>query len=321
MTELPFPGWQTKPENTAMTAIEWTDAIWNPFAGCSVVSPGCTNCYAMRQAWRLAHNPITPQYQGTVRRVNGHSVWTGKINLAEHKLADPLRWRSPRMVFVNSMSDLFHEGVPDAWIVRVFAVMRQAPNHAYQVLTKRPERIAPFLARAGETIPDCCWLGVSVEPQDYASRVDALRSISAPVRALSCEPLLGPLNLDLNGIHWVIVGGESGPRRRMMNPNWARSIRDQYSAAGVAFFMKQMTGKAPIPEDLMVRQWPAMTRSGIATADSAQDPGQAIDPAAHLRKDRGHERTSNTEDPPGRVEPAPPRRRGQAARSAHVRSP
>ena len=114
----------------------------------------------------LAHNPVTPQYRDTVRRVNGHSVWTGRVNLAEHKLSDPLRWRSPRMVFVNSMSDLFHESVPDAWIVRVFAVMRQAPQHAYQVLTKRPERVAPFLARTGETIPDCCWLGVSVERQD-----------------------------------------------------------------------------------------------------------------------------------------------------------
>jgi Protein of unknown function (DUF5131) len=158
--------------------------------------------------------------------------------------------------FVNSMSDLFHESVPDAWIVRLFAVMRQAPQHAYQVLTKRPERVAPFLARTEAAIPDCCWLGVSVERQDYANRVDALRAISAPVRALSCEPLLGPLDLELSGIDWVIVGGESGPRRRMMNPEWARSLRDQCAAAGVAFFMKQMTGKAPIPLDLLVRQWP-----------------------------------------------------------------
>jgi protein gp37 len=240
-----------------MTSIEWTDETWNPFAGCSVVSPGCTNCYAMRQAWRLAHNPVTPQYRDTVRRVNGHSVWTGRVNLAEHKLSDPLRWRSPRMVFVNSMSDLFHESVPDAWIVRIFAVMRQAPQHAYQVLTKRPERVAPFLARTGEAIPDCCWLGVSVERLDFTNRIDLLRAVSARVRFLSCEPLLGPLDLDLSGINWVIVGGESGPDRRMMHPDWARSIRDQCAAAGVAFFMKQMTGKGPIPDDLLVRQWPA----------------------------------------------------------------
>jgi protein gp37 len=239
-----------------MTAIEWTDVTWNPFAGCSVVSPGCTNCYAMRQAWRLAHNPITPQYQGTVRKLKGRPVWTGKVNLAEHKLADPLDWSGRKMAFVNSMSDLFHENASDAWIVRVFAVMRRAPQHIYQVLTKRPELIAPILARTGERIPDCCWLGVSVERQDFTNRIDLLRAVPASTRFLSCEPLLGPLDLDLDGIAWVIVGGETGPDRRMMQSEWARSIRYRCAAAGVAFFMKQMAGKAPIPDDLMVREWP-----------------------------------------------------------------
>jgi protein gp37 len=240
-----------------MTAIEWTDATWNPFAGCSVVSPGCTNCYAMRQAWRLAHNPITPQYRGTVRRVNGDSVWTGQVNLAQHKLADPLRWLQPRMVFVNSMSDLFHESVPDAWIGAVFEIMRQAPQHAYQVLTKRPERVLPFLERSCEPIPPSCWLGVSVERQDFTARVDLLRRIPARIRFLSCEPLLGPLELELDAVHLVIAGGESGPGHRAMNPDWARSIRDQCRVADVAFFMKQMAGKGPIPADLMIRETPA----------------------------------------------------------------
>ena len=135
--------------------------------------------------------------------------------------------------------------------------MRQAPNLAYQVLTKCPEQIEPFLERTGETIPACCWLGVSVERQDFTNRIDLLRAVPARVRFLPCEPLLGPLDLELSGIGWVIVGGESGPDRRMMHADWARSIRDQCAAAGVAFFMKQMTGKGPIPKDLLVRQWPA----------------------------------------------------------------
>jgi protein gp37 len=245
------------------TGISWAQETVNVLAGCKVHGDDCRNCYAMREAWRMAHNPITPQYRGTVRKVHGRPVWTGQVNLAEHALEKPLGWRRPTMIFVGSMSDLFYERVPDEWVVRIFDMMRQAPQHAYLVLTKRPERVGATLERIGQAIPASCWLGASIGRQRYMARVEALRQIEAPVRFISAEPLLGPLELDLTGIDWVICGGESGPRSRIrrFDPDWARSIRDQCRHAGTAFHMKQMSGSTKrelhaIPADLMIRQYP-----------------------------------------------------------------
>lgn len=214
--------------------IEWTDATWNPVRGCTKISPGCTHCYAETFAERF-------------RGVAGHPYEQGfDLRLIPDKLADPLRWPRPRRVFVNSMSDLFHEGVPLSYITRVVDVMRQAHWHTYQVLTKRAERMARLLAgplrRAGE-LPHVWW-GVSVEDRRHGlPRLDWLRQTPAQVRFLSVEPLLEDLGIvDLSAIHWVIVGGESGPGARPLNPAWVRGLRDQCAAAGVPFFFKQWGG-------------------------------------------------------------------------------
>ncbi|MDF2621439.1 MAG: hypothetical protein K0S00_4098 [Xanthobacteraceae bacterium] len=323
------------------SAIEWTDATWNPIVGCSVVSPGCTNCYAMRQAARIERMQPGSHYAGTVQPSKAGPVWTGKVALApEHILTQPLRWRRPRRIFVNSMGDLFHESVPDEWIDRVFAVMALTPQHTYQVLTKRSARMRAYLAAAdtperafsaamrqvpvtrdisavekfapGERpssyfpwpLPGV-WLGVSTEDQRRADeRVPDLLATPAAIRFVSAEPLLGPLDLTRVGnlssiraafpevvareerkrprsgdgsvsgfqieavgsaqssieffqtpdhmggfsaasprrfprLDLVIAGGESGPNARPMHPDWARSLRDQCAAAGVAFFFKQ----------------------------------------------------------------------------------
>ena len=201
------------------------EATWNPVTGCTQISPGCAHCYAMTFAERF-------------RGVPGHPYENGfDLQLRPERLDQPLRWKKPRTIFVNSMSDLFHPDVPDAYIREVFEVMRIADHHRFQVLTKRSER----LAEMADSLPwpSNVWMGVSVENQRFASRVDDLRAVRAAVRFLSCEPLLGPLDLDLTGIDWVIVGGESGPGARPMRPVWAVSIRDQCGAAGVPFFFKQ----------------------------------------------------------------------------------
>ena len=209
--------------------IEWTDATWNPVTGCNKVSPGCKLCYAERLARRL-------KATGMVKYRNGFAVTTHPDTLEI-----PLRWRKPRTIFVNSMSDLFHSQIPDRFIRDVFAVMEQAHWHRYQVLTKRPERVAalnPLLPW-----PAQIWLGVSVESARYTHRIDLLRQTGAAVKFLSLEPLLAPLPaLNLDGIDWVIVGGESGPGARPMQADWARDIRDQCAAAGVPFHFKQWGG-------------------------------------------------------------------------------
>jgi protein gp37 len=263
------------------TKIEWTDATWNPLVGCSRVSAGCINCYAERHAYRFARQPGTV-YEGTARLVNGRPTFTGRVNLNERVLDVPLRWKRPRRIFVNSMSDLFHESVANATIDRIFAVMALAPRHTFQVLTKRPERMLQYLStevsirRIADRLFDmtgiyqCAevdrmkrgwehvrniWLGVSVEDQAAAdSRIPLLLRTPAAVRFLSCEPLLGPISFEgmfanqhdlrdqtnaLEEIDWVIAGGESGPRARPMNPQWARDLRDQCSAVSVPFFFKQ----------------------------------------------------------------------------------
>jgi protein gp37 len=211
------------------TGIEWTEATWNPLTGCTKVSPGCKHCYAERMSRRL-------QAMGNAKYANGF-----RLTLHEDALALPLRWAKPRAIFVNSMSDLLHEQVPTEFVHRVFDVMGQAYWHRFQVLTKRPERLLA-LDPALQWRPNI-WMGVSVENELYAHRVDLLRQTRAHVKFLSIEPLLGPLqSLDLCNIDWVIVGGESGPGARPLQESWVLDIRDQCVAAAVPFFFKQWGG-------------------------------------------------------------------------------
>jgi protein gp37 len=211
------------------SSIEWTQATWNPVTGCDKVSQGCKHCYADRMARRL-------KLMGNLRYADGFAV-----RLHQDLVDAPLVWRRPRRIFVNSMSDLFHQAVPLDFIRRLFATMAEANWHTFQILTKRADRLADL---AGDLEwPGNVWMGVSVECQDVAWRIDRLRHVPAHIRFLSCEPLLGPLDLDLDGIHWVIVGGESGPGARPMDLDWARGIRSQCWAAGVPFFLKQLGGK------------------------------------------------------------------------------
>ncbi len=213
----------------AATTIEWTEATWNPVTGCTKVSAGCKNCYAERMARRL-------KAMGQPNYARGFEV-----SLQEHVVERPLRWRAPKSIFVNSMGDLFHERVPFAFIARVLEVMGRTEQHRYQVLTKRSQRLLDESPRL--PWPANVWMGVSVENEDYFFRADHLRQCGAKVKFLSCEPLLGPLqDLDLDGIDWVIVGGESGPGARPMDPAWVREIRDGCRACGVPFFFKQWGG-------------------------------------------------------------------------------
>jgi protein gp37 len=210
---------------SATSSIEWTEATWNPVTGCSKVSPGCAHCYALTFAERFRGVPGHPYEQGFDLK-----LWPDRLEL-------PLKWKRPRTIFVNSMSDLFHEEVPGDYVRAVFEVMRRASWHTYQVLTKRPERAA--VLSSALPWPTNVWMGTSVENQRWTSRIQHLRLTGAAVRFLSCEPLLGPLQLDLRQIDWVIVGGESGYRARPMRADWARDIREQCRRAGVAFFFKQ----------------------------------------------------------------------------------
>ena len=222
--------------------IEWTDATWNPVSGCLMISPGCTNCYAMRMAGRLQAMEH-PSYKGVTRKSGNRQVWTGKIHLNEAALEVPLRWRQPRRVFVNAMSDLFQDGVPAGFIQKFWSVMERAHWHAFQVLTKRPDNMKDVLQRLGVPKLNNVWLGTSVESAAYADRIKILRSISAAVRFVSFEPLIGPVGRpSLKGIHWAIVGGESGPAARPMDPKWVTTIQDNCERHGTAFFFKQWGG-------------------------------------------------------------------------------
>ena len=257
------------------TKIEWATHQWNPVTGCSKVSQGCKHCYAEREWPRLAAPRAKP------------NIYTGRaftdVMCHPEKLDIPLHWREPRRIFVNSMSDLFHESVPDSFIIDVFNVMYDAKQHTFQVLTKRPERMRDFLigtsgcGMGGELMPNV-WFGVSVEDQATADeRIPVLLQIPAAVRWVSAEPLLEPVTIfSLDGpvdvfegmqspLHWIVVGGESGPKARPMHPDWVRSIRDQcFMMAGVPFFMKQLSGErgrpikdiAAFPADLQVREYP-----------------------------------------------------------------
>ena len=211
------------------SSIEWTESTWNPLTGCTKISPGCKHCYAERMAKRL-------QAMGQPNYRNGF-----KLTLHDQSLEIPLHWKQPQMIFVNSMSDLFHENVPFKFILNVFEIMRQASWHTFQVLTKRSGRLSE-LDRLIDW-PDNVWMGVSVENQDYGYRINHLRHTHAAVKFLSLEPLLGPLNeLNLSGIHWVIVGGESGPGAHPLEPSWVISIRDRCHTSDVPFFFKQWGG-------------------------------------------------------------------------------
>lgn len=263
--------------------IEWTDATWNVVIGCDKVSPGCDHCYAIRTAHRMQANPnpvISAAYAGT----EAHGEWTGRVNLVTDRLDLPLKWRRPRRIFVNAQSDLFHDQVPDEFIARVWAVMASAPRHTFQVLTKRHGRMrsllsseefrlavqrriphagaSPYVAAYWKTWPlPNVWLGVSVEDQKRADlRIPALLDTPAAVRWLSCEPLLGPVDVInglgdgwLTGIDWIVAGGESGPGSRPMHPDWARSLRDQCQVAGVPFLFKQWGSHRPSAVGSIVR--------------------------------------------------------------------
>lgn len=270
---------------SAKTSIEWTDATWNPVRGCSIVSPGCRNCYAMRQAHR--HAGRGGAYQGLTRMTKRGPVWTGKVRTPRGVLELPLHWRKPRRIFVDSMSDLFHERVPADYIARVFAVMATAKHHTFQILTKRAERMQQLLAHdlpyEGPEWPlPNVWIGVSVEDQKRADeRIPLLLETPAAVRSISAEPLLGQVDLQLGQwvrmfsgrfddkpcpqIDWVVAGGESGPKARPMHPAWARSLRDQCAAAGVPFLFKQWGAWAHL-EQVPMDTW-AKTRTYTRLGD------------------------------------------------------
>jgi protein gp37 len=250
------------------TQIEWTDITWNPVRGCTLISPGCAHCYAERFAERF-------------RGVVGHPYEQGfDLKLIPGKLAEPFRWKKPSMVFVNSMSDLFHEGVPDAYIEAVGRVMAAANWHTYQVLTKRSERMRDMLRGALGFVAESphVWWGVSVENRRHGlPRVEHLRSAPAGLRMLSVEPLLEDLGaLDLSGVGWVIAGGESGPGARPIDPDWLRSVRDQCASAGVPFFFKQWGGTR--------KGLAGRTLDGRTHDDTPERPEAAVPPDADRKR-------------------------------------
>lgn len=221
---------------TQYTPIEWTDATWNPTTGCTKISPGCDNCYAERIAERF-------------RGVAGHPYEGGfDLTLRPERLSQPLKWKSSKMIFVNSMSDLFHKAVPQNFIDRIFEIMEQADWHVFQILTKRSSNLRSYVNRRYREsgAPAHIWMGVSIEDGNRLSRLQHLRGTNAPIKFLSLEPLIGRIGrLDLRGISWVIAGGESGFGHRPIDPEWVREIRDQCNASDTAFFFKQWGGKNP----------------------------------------------------------------------------
>jgi len=252
------------------SGIEWTDVTWNPVTGCTRVSAGCDNCYAATLANRLlkdAYRARLPVVDSDITRRDPFAV-----RLWPERLEAPLGWRSPHVVFVNSMSDVFHTDVPEAFTRRMFEVMVEASWHTFQVLTKRPSRALRFWKRnadvfGGNPFPGHIWLGTSVENQGVVHRVRQLRSVPATVRFLSCEPLIGPLSLDLTDLHWVIVGGESGPIRREIRQDWVTAIRDQCIEAAVPFFFKQWGGRTPKAggRDLEGEVWSEMPKLAVGS--------------------------------------------------------
>lgn len=243
------------------TSIEWTDATWNPVAGCSVMSAGCTNCYAMRMAARLDAMGVQ-KYKGLTRKSGRRHVWTGRVQTDASSLALPTTWKRPRKIFVNSMSDLFHDDVSVEFVRAVWSVMAATPRHTYQILTKRPNRMATILAGTEhfDLLPNV-WLGTSVEDDQALHRIDSLRLVRAAVRFVSFEPLIGSVSsADLRGIDWAIVGGESGPRAREIDRLWVDEVFDLCEETGTAFFFKQWggTNKKATGRDYRGRTWDAL---------------------------------------------------------------
>jgi protein gp37 len=239
--------------------IEWTDETWNPVTGCTQISPGCENCYALRMSHRL-------RAMGVDNYRNGFELTTH-----DHVLEKPLTWKKPRKVFVNSMSDLFHHDVPIEFIEKVFDVCRRAHWHQFQILTKRSQR----LARDAKLLdwPDNVWMGTSVESQNYVFRVDHLRQVPAAVRFISFEPLIGPVDsVDLTGIAWAIVGGESGPGSRPSHPDWFRKLRKLCEKQGTAFFFKQYGDYAPAPEGTLETKVVRIGRHGAIREPDDKKP-------------------------------------------------
>ena len=250
------------------SSIEWTEATWNPIVGCSIISPGCTNCYAMRMARRLEAMG-QPKYAGTTHISGGRPKWNGTVRVDEHSVDLPRTWKTGRMIFVNSMSDLFHRDVPLDFMQRVFSTMRETPHHTYQILTKRSDHLDTLSAEIDW--PENVWMGVSVENKDYLHRIDDLRNSGAFIKFLSLEPLLGPLrSMNLTGIDWVIAGGESGPGARPLDPMWVRDIRGQCISACVAFHFKQWGGlnKKKTGRTLDGRTWDEFPTRKISTTET-----------------------------------------------------
>jgi protein gp37 len=230
------------------STIEWTDATWNPVTGCTKISPGCDHCYAERFSERF-------------RGVGGHPFESGfDLTLRPERIEQPLSWKRPRMIFVNSMSDLFHKDIPTSFIDRVFDTMERANWHVFQVLTKRSSLMRRYVNQRyrDAPVPGHIWLGVSVEDAARVSRIKHLQETNATIRFLSVEPMIGPVgSVDLRGVHWVIAGGESGPRARPIEEEWVCELRNQCGASGVAFFFKQWGGKTPKAggRTLQGREW------------------------------------------------------------------
>ena len=223
----------------AETQIEWTDATWNPVAGCSIMSAGCTHCYAMEMARRLEAMGVE-KYRGLTRKSGQRYVWTGDVREDRGALAIPHKWKRSRKIFVNSMSDLFHSSVSEGFITDVWNVMRDTPRHNYQILTKRPDRMRDILRRIIPDVLPNVWLGTSVEDADAAYRIDVLREVPAAIRFISFEPLVGAVGeVDLTTIDWAIIGGESGHRARPIQERWIDEIYQQCEAFETAFFFKQ----------------------------------------------------------------------------------
>jgi protein gp37 len=230
------------------TGIEWTDSTWNPVTGCTQVSAGCDNCYALTLANRLLRDQYTARKPASDAPNARRDPFA--VRIWPERITEPLSWSTARRVFVNSMGDLFHVDVPSKVVRAIFEVMLSADRHIYQVLTKRPARMERFIRSNSDlfdrgVVPRHIWLGTSIEDQKAAFRADHLRNVPARVRFLSCEPLLGPLSLNLTGIHWVIAGGESGITHRPLNLDWARGVRDACVVTDVPFFFKQVGGRTP----------------------------------------------------------------------------
>lgn len=226
-----------------LTPIEWTDVTWNPVAGCTIATSGCTNCYAMRMAARLEAMGMA-KYTGLTRKSGTRYVWTGKVFQDDKSLSTPFTWRTPKTVFVNSMSDLFHVAVEKNFIMKVWRVMQATPQHTYQILTKRADRMRDLLAGPDFDVLPNVWIGTSVENDAVLDRIDDLRATRAAIRFISFEPLIGSVAAaDITGIDWAIVGGESGPGARPMPDKWVHEIEEMCRRNRTAFFFKQWGGK------------------------------------------------------------------------------